>query len=267
MTAPAVQGWFDSHCHLQDEADVPAVVARARAAGVGGIVCVGTSAPSSATAVDLAGNCGDGTVWATAGLHPHEASSGVAEVTTLVERLAAGPGGLAGARVVGIGECGFDLHYEHSPRDAQREAFAAQVALANRHGLTLVIHTRQAWDETLAVLAAEGVPERVVFHCLTGGPDELRRCLAAGAWVFFSGIVTFPNAPEVREAAALCPTDRLCVETDAPYLTPVPHRGRPNEPAFVPYVGAVVAQVRGVRPEELAASSTAAAHAAFGIAP
>jgi TatD DNase family protein len=157
--------------------------------------------------------------------------------------------------VVAVGECGLDFHYDHSPRDVQRVVFAAQVALANAKGLPLVIHTREAWDETLDVLTGEGVPERVVFHCFSGGAEEARRCLDLGAHLSFSGIVTFPSADDIRAAAALCPRDRLLVETDSPYLAPVPHRGRKNRPALVSVVGAGVAGARG-EPVETVAEAT-----------
>ena len=164
-----------------------------------------------------------------------------------------------------MGECGFDYHYEHSPRGAQRLAFAAQVDLARRRGLTLVVHSRDAWDDTLDVLCAEGPPERTVLHCFTGGPAEARRCLDAGAYLSFSGIVTFKAADDVRAAAALCPLDRLLVETDAPFLAPVPHRGRENRPAWVAVVGAAVAEVKGMAPDALARASAAATRAAFAL--
>jgi TatD DNase family protein len=167
--------------------------------------------------------------------------------------------------LVAVGESGLDYHYDHSPRGIQREAFAAQVALAREHELALVVHTREAWDDTLVILEAEGVPERTVFHCFTGGPAEARRCLDLGCFLSFSGIATFKGAGEVREAAALCPADRLLVETDSPFLAPVPHRGRPNEPALVPLVGAAVAEARGEAPEDVASSSWAAAAAAFDL--
>ena len=154
-----------------------------------------------------------------------------------------------------MGECGLDYFYEHSPRDAQREAFAAQIALAHRHGLPLVVHARDAWDDLFDVLSSEGVPERTVLHCFTGGPDDARRCLDAGMLLSFSGIVTFKNAEPVRDAARLCPLDRLMVETDSPFLAPVPHRGQRNEPGFVPLVGAFVAQLKGLDPARLAESS------------
>jgi TatD DNase family protein len=199
------------------------------------MVVVGTDASWSAAAIEVAA-AHDG-VWATIGLHPHDASKGVETIEALVAT--------RGPEVVAVGECGLDYHYDYSPRPVQREAFAAQVALAHEYDLALVIHTREAWDDTWAVLRAAGVPSRTVFHCFTGGPAEAEQALALGAALSFSGIVTFPGAPEVRAAAALCPLDRLLVETDSPFLAPVPHRGQPNSPAFVPIVGAAVAAARG----------------------
>ncbi len=265
--------WFDSHCHLQGEADPGAAVVRARAAGVGRMVCVGTDAADSARAVELAVSLGvvAGTgpggpgLWATVGLHPHHASEGVDGVERLLGSLVGGAPGHAG--VVAVGECGLDYHYDYSPRPDQREAFAAQVVLARSYGLALVIHTREAWDDTFDVLDCEGLPERIVFHCFTGGPQEARRCLDRGAYLSFSGIVTFKGASDVREAAALCPSDRLLVETDSPYLAPVPHRGAPNQPALVPVVGAAVAAARGVDVCDVERSSAAAASEVFGLAP
>jgi TatD DNase family protein len=194
-------------------------------------------------------------VWATVGLHPHDAKNGVDSIVPL----------LGEDKVVAVGECGLDYHYDHSSREVQRNAFAAQVAMAHDRGLALVIHTREAWDDTFSILRAEGVPERTVFHCFSGGPDDARRCLALGAWLSFSGIVTFKSADDVRAAAALCPEDRLLVETDSPYLAPVPHRGRPNAPALVPVVGAAVAEARGVEVEVVERASWWGAHAAFGL--
>ncbi len=271
--------WIDSHCHLQDryrpEGDeLLSVLAEAVAAGVGGVVCVGTDAATSRQAVELvrsvrgqlaanAGSAlpGDFGAWATMGLHPHEASHGVEELE-LALAAALGPDA---ELVVAVGECGFDYHYEHSPRAAQRDAFAAQVVLARRHDLTLVVHSRDAWDDTLDVLRAEGPPERTVLHCFTGGPDEARRCLDLGAYLSFSGIVTFKGAQDVRDAAALCPLDRLLVETDAPFLAPVPYRGKQNRPAWVATVGEAVATVKGMSVSSLAQSTTAATRAAFAL--
>jgi TatD DNase family protein len=170
------------------------------------------------------------------------------------------------AAVVAVGECGLDYYYEHSPRDAQRAAFAAQIALAHAHELALVIHARDAWDDLFDVLAAEGVPDRTVLHCFTGGVDEVERCLRAGMYVSFSGIITFKNATDVRAAAARCPFDRLLIETDSPFLAPVPHRGRPNEPALLPLVGAAVAEVKACALEAVAESTAAAAATVFARA-
>lgn len=249
-------GWTDSHCHLQDDEDVAAVVARARAAGVQRMVCIGTDLAKSRAALALA-SAHDG-VWATVGLHPHDAIHGVEPLASLAEQAVGGP-------LVAVGECGLDYHYDHSPRQAQRSAFAEQIQLAKRLDLALVIHTREAWDDTFAILESEGVPERTVFHCFTGGPGEARRCLDIGAWLSFSGIVTFPSAPEVREAAALCPAERLMIETDSPFLTPVPHRGRRNEPALVPLVGLAVAAARDEPVEQVAEHTSRAASAAFRL--
>ncbi|MFN8041289.1 MAG: TatD family hydrolase [Acidimicrobiales bacterium] len=257
--------WTDHHCHLPAGADeAQAWLAAAAAAGVERVVTVGTDLPSSAEARTTA-RAHPGRVRATAGVHPHDASTlfGV-DGRVDADRLAELEALVAEPEVVAVGECGLDYHYDHSPRDQQREVFAAQIDLAHRTDLPLVIHTREAWDDTFAILAAEGVPRRTVLHCFTGGPDEARRCLDLGALLSFSGIVTFPSAPEVREAAALCPLDRLLVETDSPYLAPVPHRGRPNRPAFVPLVGAAVAEVKGVAVDELAAATWAATSATYG---
>jgi TatD DNase family protein len=252
---PVGRGWTDSHCHLPFEGVGEAAIAEARSAGVRRLVTVGTDATTSAAAIDMA-RAHDG-VWATVGLHPHDARQGVATI----EPLLAAPD----PTVVAVGECGLDYHYDHSPRPQQREAFAAQIALAQARGLALVIHTREAWDDTFDILAAEGVPERTVFHCFTGGPDEAARSLAVGAWLSFSGIVTFKTAADVRAAAVACPLERMLVETDSPYLAPVPHRGQANRPALVPLVGAAVAAAKGMAVEAVAEATWANAARVFGL--
>ncbi|MBK5288599.1 MAG: TatD family hydrolase [Acidimicrobiia bacterium] len=234
--APAGVRWVDSHCHLPaDLAEADAVCDRARAAGVDWMVCVGTDLATSRAAVALARHRSD--VVATVGLHPHDAVDLDDQWTDLVELAAA-------AEVVAVGEAGLDHHYEHSPGPDQAAAFRAQIRLAHELDRTLVIHTREAWDETFAILDEEGLPRRTVFHCFTGGPTEAASCLARGAYLSFSGIVTFKNAAEVRAAAALAPLDRVLIETDSPYLAPVPFRGKTNEPAWVAEVGAGVAAAR-----------------------
>jgi TatD DNase family protein len=243
--------WVDSHCHIHDGPDPDASVAEAAAAGVGRLVAVGTDVRTSQLAVDLAGRH-DGVV-ATAGIHPHDAAGGIEGLAEL----------LGDGQVVAVGECGLDYHYDHSPRSVQRELFEAQVGEARQQGLALVVHTREAWDDTFAILRE--APERTVLHCFTGGPDEARRALDAGFTLSFSGIVSFKGAADVREAAALCPLDRLLVETDSPYLAPVPHRGKANRPAWVPLVGEAVAAAKGVAVEEVEAASTANAERAFRL--
>ncbi|MGY6501374.1 MAG: TatD family hydrolase [Acidimicrobiales bacterium] len=236
--------WADQHCHLRrDTAEEH--VADATDSGVEVMVTVGTDLESSRLAIEMADRFAG--VFATVGVHPHDASGGLDGI----EDLLGAPG------VVAVGECGLDYYYEHSPRDVQREVFVAQIEMALRHDLALVIHSRDAWDDTFDVLTTEGAPERTVMHCFTGGPAEARRCLDLGAHLSFSGIVSFPNAPEVREAAALCPADRYLVETDSPYLAPVPHRGRKNRPGLLPAVGEALAAARGTSVDQVAAETLA----------
>ena len=256
--------WVDAHCHLQLEIgearfspdDADAQVVRAREAGVEWMVCVGTGLDTSTQALELASRYDD--VYATVGLHPHDAK----ELDDAWSGLVA----IGGAdRCVAIGEAGFDLHYEHSPRGEQEEAFRRQIQLAKSVDRPLMIHSRNAWDDTFRVLDREGVPERTIFHCFTGGPDEARAALDRGCYLSFSGIVSFKTADDVRAAAALVPADRMLVETDSPYLAPAPHRGRPNEPAFVAIVGAALAAARGVGAEEIATVTRENAARVFGV--
>lgn len=247
--------WTDSHCHIDYEGVGADAVADATAAGVARMITIGTDAASSAAAIATAGRHPG--VYATVGLHPHEAAVGVASIAGLLDP--------PDPVVVGVGECGLDYFYEHSPRSAQREAFAAQIALAAARDLTLVVHTRDAWEDTFDIITAETMPDRWVLHCFSGGPGEARRGLDLGAYLSFSGIVTFKKAEEIRQAAVLCPADRLLVETDSPYLAPVPHRGRPNRPAWVPLVGARIAEERGVGVDEVERWTWDNATAAFRL--
>jgi TatD DNase family protein len=245
--------WADSHCHVQYEGVGIEALEEARAEGVLRVITIGTDAEESRKAIDVARGA-DG-VWATVGVHPHDATEGVDGIVPLLRE----------TEVVAVGECGLDYHYDRSPRDVQRRVFAQQIALARERGLALVVHTREAWDDTFDVLAAEGLPDRTVLHCVTGGVDEARRGLDIGAHLSFSGIVTFKGADDVRAAAALCPLDRLLVETDAPYLAPVPHRGQPNRPAWVKVVGETIAAVTNVSTAAVEGATWANTARVFGL--
>jgi TatD DNase family protein len=254
--------WVDSHCHVQPGHGPDTIegsdelVERAHAANVAWMVCVGTDLETSVRALDLAGR--HATVYATVGLHPHDASKLGVEWDSL-EPLARDD------RVVGIGEAGFDLFYEHSPRDEQETAFRFQIRLAKRVDRALVIHSRDAWDDTFRVLEDEGPPPRTIFHCFTGGPTEARRALDLGTYLSFSGIVSFRNANDLRAAAAIVPEDRLLVETDSPFLTPEPYRGKPNEPALVSVVGAALAAARDTDEATIARQTSDNAARAFAV--
>mgnify|MGYP000967107130 CR=1 FL=1 len=268
--------WIDNHCHLElehhaegaaeamarggstDPDHTAGLVAAGREAGVVAMVTVGTDAASSRRCLDVAARHPE--VWATAGVHPHTASEGTAELREVAAAAA------EGGELVAIGECGLDFHYDHSPRDTQREVFAAQIALAHEHDLPLVIHTRSAWDDTFDILDAEGVPGRTVFHCFTGGAAEAKACLDRGAHLSISGLVTFKSADDIRDAVALAPLDALMVETDSPFLAPVPLRGKPNLPGYVPIVGAGVAAVKGLPVADVAAATWNTAEAFYGLA-
>lgn len=245
--------WIDNHCHIPPGADGDLWVEAARAAGVDQMVTVGVTHERSVEAIAVAARH-DG-VFATVGVHPHDATEGTDGLSEL----------LAEAKVVAVGEAGLDYHYDYSPRDIQRTVFAEHIALANDHGLPLVIHTRDAWQETFDILDVEGVPERTVFHCFTGGPEEAKLGLDRNIIVSVSGIVTFKTAEDLREAVAICPIDRLMVETDSPYLAPVPHRGKKNQPANVVHVGEAVADILGVSVAELAEATSARATKFYGL--
>ncbi len=243
--------WFDNHCHLTTLRIPPTeVVEEAAAAGVDRLLTVGCTVDDSRAAIDIA--AGFDRVWATAGVHPHDAKDGLDGLADEIDRSIA-----IGAPVVAVGECGLDYHYDHSPRDVQRAVFAEQVALANERDMALVIHSREAWADTFAVLDDVGPPARMVFHCFTGGPVEAEACLERGAMISYSGIVTFRSADDVREAARLTPIDRVLVETDSPYLAPEPHRGKPNRPALVAVVGAKIAELHDRDPGEVAEATVA----------
>jgi len=250
--------WFDSHCHLTslkgEGVDKAAeAVAAALASGVTRMITVGCTVEDSRQVILTAARFDN--VWATAGVHPHDAKDGIDGLAGLLGR----------PNVVAVGECGLDYHYDHSPREVQAEVFERQIEMALEAGMTLVIHSRNAWDDTFAVLDRVGIPERTIFHCFTGGPDEAAAVIERGAYLSFSGIVTFDSAEEIRKAALSAPADRILIETDSPYLAPAPHRGKPNQPANVALVGAFVAELRGTSAESFAAQSTANTLRAFAL--
>jgi TatD DNase family protein len=240
-----VSHWTDAHCHLQDqflgdeetEAKLYDTLARTIDGGVDRVIVIGTDATTSAQALELTAMASPVEMYATVGLHPHDAKQDLEPVLELARK--------GHAKLVGIGECGLDYFYEHSPRADQRRAFARQIALAHELDLALVIHARDAFDDLFELLTSEGVPARTVVHCFTGTLDDAQACLALGCDISVSGVVTFKNAEALREAVRSVPLDRLHVETDSPFLAPVPYRGRANEPAFVTVVGEYVAELRG----------------------
>jgi len=250
---------FDSHLHLTDArllSDAEALVQRALEAGVEAMVSVGVGPDDAERAIALAERFPQ--VWATAGLHPHDAAQADDEAFARLEELLDRP------RVVAVGEAGLDFHYDRSPRAAQREVFARQIGIALRRGLPLVVHAREADAEVAAMLSEAGPELRGVLHCFTGGRALLETALELGWYASFSGIVSFAGYADA-DLVRLVPEDRLLLETDAPYLTPVPHRGRRNEPAFVAEVALAVASHRDADPQALAAATTANARRFYGL--
>jgi TatD DNase family protein len=243
----------DSHCHLDylaRDGDLDDVVARARRAGVGRMLTICTKVTEFEAVRGIAAQYDD--VWCTVGIHPHEAA---AEPAVTAEKLVA----LANApEVAGIGETGLDYFYEHSPREAQQASFRAHIAAARETGLPLVVHTRDADDDTADILEDEYAkgPFPGVIHCYSTGRELAERALAIGLYISLSGILTFKKAEALRETAAILPMDRLLVETDAPYLAPVPRRGKRNEPSYVAHTAAALAELRGVPVNEIETVTT-----------
>ncbi len=250
--------WFDSHCHLHlcaSDDSLDAIVGRAHAAGVLDIVTVGIDITSSARSVEIASKYG---VMASVGVHPNFAREWTDSSADALRDL------LAHDRVVAVGESGLDFYRDHAPHDVQRKVFSAHIALAKESGKALIIHTRDSVDAAIDQLAAEGPPDRVVFHCWSGNTLQLTAALDLGAYISFAGNVSFKNAGALRDAAVATPHDRLLVETDSPFLAPEPHRGKTNEPRLVPFVGVAVAEARGTSAHALAEQTTNNARMLFG---
>ncbi len=251
----------DTHCHLDLEplsAQVEAVLARARAAGVRQCVSIGTTLEDSCANVALAQR--HPSVFAAVGVHPHDADGVTDEMLRQIEVLAAERG------VVAIGEVGLDLYRQHATREHQERALRGFVAIAQRRGLPLAIHCREAYEPLLQLLKAEGGGQvRGLMHCASGPPSFIEGALGMGFYISFAGNVTFPNAKALRELVRLVPDDRLLVETDAPFLAPQPVRGQTNEPAHVAHTAAYLAALRGVGVEGLAAQTSRNARGLFGL--
>jgi TatD DNase family protein len=254
---------LDAHCHL-DLIERPAgeVLAAARAAGITRVITVGVDLPSSRWSADHAAP-GDG-VYAAVAIHPNETAAAASSPAQRDEVLAEIAGLAALPQVRAVGETGLDYYRDYAPRAQQRDWFRAHIAIAKQSGKALMIHDREAHDDVLAILDAEGPPERVVFHCFSGDAAMAKRCADAGYVMSFAGNLTFANAPALREAAATAPADLLLVETDAPFLTPVPHRGKPNTPAMVAHTVRCLADVRQIGVEDVCRLVTATGERMFG---
>lgn len=245
----------DSHCHLdyykEEDGELDAVVARARAAGVGTMVTIGTRISEFERVRGIAERYDD--VYCTVGIHPHEAASEPETSVTRLVELTRHP------KVIGIGETGLDFYYDHSPRDRQAEVFRAHIAAACESGLPLIVHSRGADAETAEMLQAGAAAGtlRGLVHCFSTTRQLSDKAIEIGFLISLSGILTFKNAIELREIAQQIPVEHLLVETDAPYLAPVPHRGKRNEPAFVTHTADHLAALRGMAPADLAAATTA----------
>ena len=244
---------IDSHCHLDFPdfaAELDAVVARARAAGIGRMVSISTRVKKHAQVLEIAEKFPD--VFCSVGTHPHNAHEELDIDTAALVAMARHP------RIVAIGEAGLDYHYDNSPREAQETGFRRHIAAARETGLPLVIHAREADADMARILEEESGKGAfpAVLHCFTGGRDLAMRAVALGHYVSFTGILTFKNSQALRDIAAALPADRILVETDAPYLAPLPFRGKRNEPAYVANTAAVLAEMRGVSADEIARQTT-----------
>jgi len=253
---------IDSHCHLSHgrlRNQLDAVLTRAREAGLVGLVCAAGDLQESEASAEIAALNED--VYCMAGVHPHDAKDVPGDYLDCIERLAKRPGNVA------IGEVGLDYHYDYSPRQDQQRVFSEQLALARKLAKPIVVHTREAFEDTMAILSESGViGTDVVFHSFTGGPEQARSALNMGAAISFSGIVTFSKASEVRQAAKLVPSERLLIETDAPFLSPEPVRKmKTNEPANVAHVAAFLAKLFGLKTKQLAEKTTANAATFFRL--
>ena len=264
--------WVDTHAHLYDAAyasDRTAVLGRAAAAGVDRMILIAEDTETARRIQAMA--AGDGRLYWTAGIHPSETDDTAETDLSELEQIIAGARTDASSKLVAVGEIGLDYYWTKDNLQAQQRLFRRQLELAHRYDLPVVIHDREAHADVLDLLLsarADGLlrAERPgVFHCYSGSPEFAVRLIELGFYIGVDGPVTYKNARKTVAAVAAVPLDRLLLETDSPYLTPVPHRGKRNEPAFIPLIGAQVAAVRGLTPEALAAATTANAETLFGL--
>jgi TatD DNase family protein len=251
--------WFDSHCHLHlcaDNSPLDATVARARAAGVDELVTMAIDSQSSIESLRIAQRYD---VFCSAGVHPNSATEYGPDARASIEDL------LTASRVVAVGETGLDFYRDRAPVDVQRRSFLEHIELAHEYNKALIIHTRASVDAALDMLRAAGPPKRLVFHCWSGDLPQLNDAVEEGAYISFAGNVSFKNADDLRSVAREVPLDKILVETDSPFLAPVPHRGKPNEPAYVADVGAALAATLDLAVEDLATRTTSNARALFGL--
>jgi TatD DNase family protein len=249
--------YVDSHCHLDDQRyadDLNAVIDRALEAGVTKMLSIGTGdgPPGIDCAIKIADHHEN--VYASIGVHPHDAAKVTPQTFDDLGTLAKNP------KVIAFGEIGLDYHYDFSPREVQREVFVAQLKLARELNLPIIIHTREAWADTMQILRQHGAPSGTIagiMHCFTGDPAQAQEALDLGLHLAFGGAVTFKTADQIRESARITPDDRLLIETDAPYMAPVPHRGKRNEPAFMLGTAGKLAELRATTPEHIGQITTA----------
>ncbi|BDC49455.1 TatD family hydrolase [Bryobacterales bacterium F-183] len=257
--------WIDSHCHLDGKAfqdDRAAAIERAKLAGVGHLIAIGTGdgPPDLEAAIRLATEYPE-TFSATVGVHPHDAAKATADTMPRLAELLEHP------KCVALGEIGLDFHYDFSPRDVQERVFIEQMEIAAAARKPIVIHTREAWQDTTRLLREHWRKTGLgcLLHCFTGNVPQAREALNLGCHLAFGGVLTYPKAQDVRDAAAFAPADRILLETDAPYLSPVPHRGKRNEPAYVALTADRLAEVRGITLDQAEAETSANTVQFFGL--
>ena len=249
---------IDSHAHLVSLENLPDVLQRAKESEICKILSISSDLPSSLDTIKLAKETGN--VYASVGIHPHEVTGYTPEIISRLEELTKEP------KVVAIGETGLDYFYMNSEKEVQKTSFIEQIKLANRCSLPLIIHVRDADEDLISILKSEDIsPSTGVIHCFTGNYETAVQYLDMGFYISFSGIVTFKRSEELREAAKKIPADKILIETDSPYLAPMPYRGKPNEPSYVKFVAETLADVRGTTIEQIAALTAVNAETLFQL--